>query len=93
MFHAFLPESVDRDTCRKLVQKIAESKLPYFSITPSFSICLNHGYLPGEQETCPECGAATEIYSRIVGYLRPVSTWNDGKQQEFRERTTYSSTL
>jgi anaerobic ribonucleoside-triphosphate reductase len=93
MFHAFLPESVDRDTCRKLVRKIAESKLPYFSITPSFSICFNHGYLSGQHETCPECGGSTEVYSRIVGYLRPVSTWNDGKQQEFRERTPYSSTL
>jgi anaerobic ribonucleoside-triphosphate reductase len=93
MFHAFLPEAVDRETCKKLVRKIAESRLPYFSITPSFSVCIDHGYIPGEHASCPQCGLQTEVYSRIVGYLRPVSTWNDGKQQEFKERTPYSSTV
>lgn len=90
LFNAFLPEAVDAETCRKLVRKIAETSLPYFSITPTFSVCRNHGYLKGEQSRCPSCGEETEIYSRIVGYLRPVGTWNDGKQQEFRERETYS---
>jgi ribonucleoside-triphosphate reductase len=90
IFHAFLPESIDWQTCRRLVQKIAETRIPYFSITPTFSVCDNHGYIRGEHQTCPDCGAETEVYSRIVGYLRPVKTWNDGKQQEFRDRTPYS---
>lgn len=90
IFHSFLPEAIDRETCKKLVRKIAETKLPYFSITPTFSVCRNHGYVKGEFPKCPECDEETEVYSRIVGYLRPVSTWNDGKQQEFKERTTYS---
>ena len=90
IFHSFLPEAIDRETCKKLVRKIAETKLPYFSITPTFSVCRNHGYVKGEFPKCPECGEETEVYSRIVGYLRPVSTWNDGKQQEFKERTPYS---
>jgi len=89
IFHAFLPEAIDRDTCKKLVRKIAETKLPYFSITPTFSVCRNHGYIKGKFPECPECGEKTEVYSRIVGYLRPVGTWNDGKQQEFKERTPY----
>jgi len=89
IFHAFLPESVDKEITKKLVRKIAETKLPYFSITPTFSICQNHGYIPGEKSICPECGEETEVYSRIVGYLRPVSTWNDGKKQEFAERKTF----
>ncbi len=90
IFHAFLPEAIDRETCKKLVRKIAETRIPYFSITPTFSICASHGYLKGESFKCPECGEETEVYSRIVGYLRPVNTWNDGKQQEFRERTPYA---
>jgi ribonucleoside-triphosphate reductase len=91
IFHTFLPEAIDAATCRKLVQKIAQTKIPYFSITPTFSVCLNHGYLKGRHQTCPECGTETEVYSRIVGYLRPVRTWNDGKQQEFKDRTPYTS--
>jgi len=90
IFHSFLPEAIDWQTCRRLVQKIAETKLPYFSITPTFSVCENHGYLRGEQRTCPECGSETEVYSRIVGYLRPIATWNDGKKQEFEERATFT---
>ncbi|MBN1224542.1 MAG: ribonucleoside triphosphate reductase [Candidatus Aminicenantes bacterium] len=90
IFHAFLPEPIDKETCKKLVKKIAQTRLPYFSITPTFSICQNHGYLGGEVNPCPHCGEPTEVYSRIVGYLRPVSTWNDGKKQEFKERATYS---
>ncbi len=90
IFHAFLPESIDGKTCKKLVKKISETTLPYFSITPTFSVCTTHGFIKGEAHECPECGEKTEVYSRIVGYLRPVATWNDGKKQEFRERTTYS---
>jgi len=89
IFHGFLPEAIDRETCKKLVRKIAETSLPYFSLTPTFSVCQNHGYLKGEFQQCPQCGEKTEVYSRIVGYLRPVATWNDGKQQEFKERTPY----
>lgn len=89
IFHTFLPESIDRETCRKLVRKIAETKIPYFSITPTFSVCDGHGYIRGQHPNCPECGAQTEVFSRIVGYLRPVRTWNDGKQQEFKDRTPY----
>ncbi len=88
--HGFLPEAIDAKTCRKLVQKIAQTRIPYFSITPTFSVCANHGYIRGEQHACPTCGGQTEVYSRIVGYLRPVKTWNDGKQQEFKDRTPYS---
>ena len=90
IFHAFLPEAIDGETCRKLVRRIAETKLPYFSITPTFSVCMDHGYLRGKHAACPECGAETEVYSRIVGYMRPVRTWNDGKQQEFIDRTPYT---
>lgn len=90
IFHTFLPEAINAETCRRLVQKISETRLPYFSITPTFSVCLNHGYIPGEHVTCPDCGSGTEVYSRIVGYLRPVKTWNDGKRQEFKERTPYT---
>jgi len=89
IFHAFLPEAVDKETCKALVRKIARTRLPYFSITPTFSVCPNHSYIPGEVSECPQCHEPTEVYSRIVGYLRPVATWNDGKQQEFRERTPF----
>ncbi len=92
IFHAFLPEAIDGPTCKRLVKKISATKLPYFSITPTFSVCYNHGYIRGEAQTCPECGDKTEVYSRVVGYLRPVGTWNDGKQQEFKERATYTVT-
>jgi ribonucleoside-triphosphate reductase len=87
--HAFLGERIsDPDVVKNLVRKIAENyKLPYYSLTPTFSICPEHGYLVGEQKTCPHCGKQAEIYSRIVGYLRPVQQWNDGKQAEFRMRS------
>ena len=93
IFHTFLPEAIDAAACRKLVQKIAETRIPYFSITPTFSVCDNHGYIRGQHPACPQCGSTTEVYSRIVGYLRPVKTWNDGKQQEFRERTPYTKLM
>jgi ribonucleoside-triphosphate reductase (formate) len=63
--------------------------LPYFTITPTFSICPNHGYLPGKQEQCPHCSARAEVYSRVVGYLRPVNQWNEGKVEEFNHRKTF----
>jgi anaerobic ribonucleoside-triphosphate reductase len=91
IFHTFLPEAIDGETCRKLVKKIAQTRIPYFSITPTFSVCENHGYLKGERPTCPDCGTSTEVFSRIVGYLRPVKTWNDGKREEFKDRTPYTA--
>lgn len=88
--HAFLGERIsDPNVVKSLVRKIAENyKLPYYSLTPTFSICPEHGYLAGEKKTCPHCGKQTEIYSRVVGYLRPVQQWNDGKQAEFKMRTS-----
>ena len=64
--------------------------MPYYSISPTYSVCKNHGYLAGEQFSCPECGEKTEVYSRITGYYRPVQNWNDGKAQEYKERKVYS---
>ena len=92
VFHGFVGERIrDADACMLLVRKIAENfKIPYFTITPTFSICPNHGYLVGERFKCPECGEDTEVYSRVVGYLRPVQNWNEGKREEFRQRLEYS---
>lgn len=86
--HLFLGEKIDDpNVVKNLVRKIAENyKLPYYSLTPTFSICPEHGYLSGEQKECPHCGKRTEVYSRIVGYVRPVQQWNDGKQAEFKLR-------
>jgi ribonucleoside-triphosphate reductase len=82
IFHTFLGERIDKEATKNLVRKISENtKIPYFSITPIFSICDNHGYLPGKQEHCPTCNKETEIYDRIVGYLRPISKWNIGKRE------------
>ncbi|HHJ64700.1 MAG TPA: ribonucleoside triphosphate reductase, partial [Aquifex aeolicus] len=64
-------------------------RIPYFTVTPTFSVCPTHGYISGEHETCPICGERCEVYSRVVGYLRPVSQWNAGKQEEFRLRRSY----
>ena len=91
VFHAFLGEKVsDWQSAAKLVKTIADHyKLPYYTLSPTYSICKAHGYIAGEQFTCPHCGADTEVYSRITGYYRPVRHWNDGKAQEFRERTEY----
>jgi len=90
VFHTFLEESIDKKTCKELIKKIAfNSKLPYFTITPTFSICVDHGYLKDEQKICPKCGKQTEVYSRVVGYFRPVHDWNLGKQAEFKERKTF----
>ncbi|NLV96656.1 MAG: ribonucleoside triphosphate reductase [Desulfovibrionales bacterium] len=91
VLHGFLGEEVtDTQTVSHLVKAItSQYKLPYFTLTPTFSICPEHGYLQGEQLNCPRCQASTEVYSRVVGYLRPVSRWNDGKQAEYADRTPY----
>ena len=91
VFHAFLGEKLpDWRSAAILVRKIAENyKLPYYTLSPTYSICKNHGYLAGEVKSCPVCGEGTEIYSRITGYYRPVQNWNDGKVQEFEDRRTY----
>ena len=91
VLHGFLGEAiVDTRMVRKLVRSItANYKLPYFTLTPTFSICVDHGYIRGEQSLCPDCGQATEVYSRVVGYLRPVNRWNDGKQAEYADRRPY----
>ena len=91
VFHAFLGEKLpDWQAAASLVRKIAENyKLPYYTMSPTYSICKNDGYLAGEQKVCPKCGEATEVYSRITGYYRPVQNWNDGKAQEFKQRRTY----
>ena len=91
VIHFFLGERMDDpQTLKKLVKTICENyKLPYFTFSPSFSICKNHGYIVGEYPECPKCGEATEVYSRVVGFLRPVSQWNKGKQAEFEMREHY----
>ncbi len=92
VFHSFIGESIDDpETCKQLVRKIASNyEIPYFTITPTFSVCHNHGYLKGEQFSCPNCGEETEVYSRIVGYYRPVQNWNCGKKSEYRDRKIFS---
>ncbi len=92
VFHAFLGEKLpDWKSCADLVRKIASNyRLPYYSISPIYSICKNHGYIAGEAFTCPECGEEAEVYSRITGYYRPVKNWNDGKAQEYKDRKVYN---
>lgn len=91
VFHAFLGEKLpDWKAAANLVKTIAENyKLPYYTLSPTYSICKEHGYLAGEVKKCPHCGQRTEIYSRITGYYRPVQNWNDGKLQEYANRTEY----
>jgi len=91
VFHAFLGEKLpDWKAAANLVRKIAENyKLPYYTMSPTYSVCKNHGYLTGEQFECPHCGEKTEVYSRITGYYRPVQNWNDGKAQEYEDRRVY----
>ncbi len=91
VFHAFLGEKLpDWKAAAGLVRTIAENyRLPYFTLSPTYSICKEHGYIAGEQSVCPTCGAPTEVYSRITGYYRPVQNWNDGKLQEYANRTEY----
>lgn len=91
VFHAFLGQKLDDwKATAKLVRTIAENyKLPYYTMSPTYSICKNHGYISGEVYVCPECGEKTEVYSRITGYYRPVQNWNDGKAEEFKDRQVY----
>ena len=91
VFHAFLGERLsDWRSAATLVRKIAENyRLPYYTMSPTYSVCSTHGYISGEVWKCPKCGADTEVYSRITGYYRPVRNWNAGKAQEFRDRETY----
>ncbi len=91
VFHAFLGEKLpDWRAAATLVRKIAENyRLPYYTLSPTYSVCRNHGYLAGEQFKCPECGSDAEVYSRITGYYRPVQNWNSGKAQEYKERRVY----
>ncbi len=92
VFHAFLGEKLpDWKAAANLVRKIAENyKLPYYTMSPTYSVCKDHGYITGEHFTCPICGNKTEVYSRITGYYRPVQNWNDGKAQEFKDRKVYN---
>ena len=92
VFHAFLGERLPNwKSAAMLVKKIAENyRLPYFTLSPTYSVCPDHGYINGEVYKCPKCGKETEVYSRITGYYRPVKNWNDGKAQEFKDRKTYS---
>ena len=91
VFHAFLGEKLPSwKSAANLVRKIAENyKLPYYTISPTYSVCKDHGYLQGEHFTCPECGNNAEVYSRITGYYRPVQNWNDGKTEEYKQRKLY----
>lgn len=92
VFHAFLGEKMNNwKAAANLVRKIAENyELPYYTISPTYSVCADHGYIAGEEYTCPVCGRTTEVYSRITGYYRPVQNWNTGKAEEFKERKTYN---
>jgi len=93
VFHAFLGERLPSgEVVKRLVEKIAKNyRLPYFTLTPTFSICMEHGYITGEHPKCPVCGKECEVYSRVVGYLRPVNQWNEGKQSEFAERKEFTN--
>ncbi|MBP5490728.1 MAG: ribonucleoside triphosphate reductase [Lachnospiraceae bacterium] len=92
VFHCFLGEKLpDWQAAAKLVRTIAENyELPYYTMSPTYSVCADHGYLTGEVKTCPHCGKPTEVYSRITGYYRPVQNWNEGKSQEYKDRLTYN---
>ncbi len=90
-FHAFLGEMIyEPEVVKNIIKKVFSNfRLPYFTLTPTFSICSEHGYLAGEHFKCPQCGEKTEVYSRIVGYLRPVQQWNEGKQEEYKQRREF----
>ncbi len=92
VFHAFLGEKLPSwKSAAALIKTIAENyKLPYYTLSPTYSVCKNHGYISGEVYTCPHCGEKTEVYSRITGYYRPIQNWNDGKSQEYKDRVVYN---
>ena len=89
--HLYLGEKIeDIEVAKRLIQKIFNQyKMPYISITPTFSICDEHGYITGEHFTCPTCGRQAEVWSRVVGYLRPVQNYNDGKKEEYKQRVKF----
>jgi ribonucleoside-triphosphate reductase len=91
VLHLYMGESIeDVEVAKRLIQKVFDQyKLPYLSLTPTFSICANHGYIRGEHFECPQCGGETEVWSRVTGYLRPVANYNDGKKQEYKERKKF----
>ena len=91
VLHIFVGEKIESaETVKNLVRKICNNyHLPYFTITPTFSICPSHGYIAGEHVNCPECSCICEVYSRVVGYLRPVNQWHKSKQEEFKLRKTF----
>jgi ribonucleoside-triphosphate reductase len=93
VFHIYLGEQIPSwKSTAKLIRLVTEhSSLPYITLTPTFSICPSHGYLKGKHTQCPTCTAICEVYSRVVGYLRPVDQWNDGKQAEFFSRKTFDT--
>jgi anaerobic ribonucleoside-triphosphate reductase len=95
VFHIFLGERLHSwESAAELIRKVSwNSRLPYFTLTPTFSVCPSHGYTSGEHKQCPACGAQCEVYSRVVGYLRPVDQWNDGKQAEFTLRRTFDKSV
>lgn len=95
VFHVFTGESaMTAEAAKQMVRRVTDNfRLPYITLSPSFSVCPSHGYLAGEHFTCPKCGAGSEIYSRIVGYMRPVSQWNDGKREEFAERKLFDRSV
>jgi len=92
VFHIYLSERVENvEALKKLIRRIfSHFRLPYISVTPTFSVCSTHKYLPGEQPVCPYCGSETEVWSRVVGYYRPVQNWNKGKKEEYKQRRTFS---
>jgi ribonucleoside-triphosphate reductase len=89
--HLYLGESIQEvEVCKNVIKRCFENyKMPYISITPTFSICNNHGYISGEHFTCPQCGGKTEVWSRVTGYLRPVSNYNKGKKEEYTNRRKF----
>ena len=95
VLHFWLGEAIDDvSTVKQFVKTVCSNyRLPYFTLTPTFSICGNHGYLKGNIPACPECGMETEVYSRIVGYMRPVAQWNSGKRREFDQRALFDGKL
>jgi ribonucleoside-triphosphate reductase len=97
VFHMFVGEAISNyESVKNLIKTVVNNyHLPYITLTPTFSICPTHGYLSGNHEYCPKCVVEQkcEVYSRIVGYLRPVSQWNEGKQEEFKERVTFEKNI
>lgn len=82
------------EAAKQMVRRVTDNfRLPYVTLSPSFSVCPSHGYIAGEHFTCPKCGAKSEVFSRIVGYMRPVSQWNDGKREEFAERKLFDRSV